>query len=267
VSTDGHAHILSDLERERLPWPEFPPPEQRLARDHCTAVEAERETRTRVPCDTGRGRGTRRGLHRRRRILACRLEGDAGHIGTWPTRARRGGTSGPAAHPENWATFLRVAAAMASVVSAREFQAASSFPPGWFSELLTMLHYRQATIISLNYDRLVEVGVQSHRFWAEPLRTVTVSDVLGDLPPRVRPIMATPPSPLIPALSSAAGPSELPALVPTFHLLKLHGSLGWYTAGARELADLRRVDNWSRFGSPVADDEAARRRELPNTLS
>lgn len=172
-----------------------------------------------------------------------------------------------AANAENWATFLRVAAAMASVVSAREFQAASSFPPGWFSELLTMLHYRQATIISLNYDRLVEVGVQSHRFWAEPLRTVTVSDVLGDLPPRVRPIMATPPSPLIPALSSAAGPSELPALVPTFHLLKLHGSLGWYTAGARELADLRRVDNWSRFGSPVADDEAARRRELPNTLS
>jgi hypothetical protein len=38
-------------------------------------------------------------------------------------------------------------------------------PPAWLYELVSVLHRRRATVITLNYDVLIEAAVQTHEIW------------------------------------------------------------------------------------------------------
>ena len=121
----------------------------------------------------------------------------------------------------------------------------------WLYELLSVLHFRQASVITFNYDTVLEVGVLSSPLWGwgdNP--AVEVDDILADLP-------------------SAATPRQtynggLIELTPTFRLFKLHGSLNWYAA-QNDLsgATLRRAPVLHRFGAPRHYPEEERVRELP----
>jgi hypothetical protein len=153
-----------------------------------------------------------------------------------------------AANLENRALFLRVSEGIRSVLTDRELAALSSEAPAWLFDLLSVLHARRATVLSVNYDNLIECAVDSHYLYDWPAtKRVTAADVLNDLPP----------SP-----NSVGQPSALAAS--TFRLLKLHGSLSWYwspddTTGAT----LQRWSNPGTFGAPAPIDEALRRRILP----
>lgn len=82
--------------------------------------------------------------------------------------------------------------------------------PRWFHDLLTVLHYRQSTVITLNYDTLIEREVP--RLFGSTLRPeVDATDLLGDQPPFAR---------------YPEDSSWRPAI--TMSLLKLHGSLDWW---------------------------------------
>jgi hypothetical protein len=113
---------------------------------------------------------------------------------------------------ENQALFERFSAAIADVLGDAVQQALAAGCPDWLSELIRVAHQRRATLITFNYDPLIECAVgagllfdwgqSSPVFWAE---------VTGDVP-------NWPPGPAI----LAADPAD------TFRLLKLHGSLNWY---------------------------------------
>lgn len=149
----------------------------------------------------------------------------------------------------NRALFSRLSGAIRSVLANREHTVLEQAAPDWLYELLSVLHVRRANVITLNYDALVEYGVQSHYLWDyEMSQRVLSGDVLDDLPPLRQPLR----------LNGSVAAS--------FRLLKLHGSLSWFMAPGDETGStLRRWETPGTFGSPPVVDEAARRRALPGT--
>lgn len=129
------------------------------------------------------------------------------------------------------ALVIRVTRAISQVLSGIQRAALMTPPPSWFFELLSCLHVDRSTVISLNYDNLVECGVQTmgvkRSEWFGPTE-VAEDDILRGLPPRANfpgPVDRSAPSPwlLEGSSTSASGPRA-----ETFRLLKLHGSLSWY---------------------------------------
>lgn len=120
--------------------------------------------------------------------------------------------------------------------------------PDWLYDLLSVFHHQRTTLISFNYDRLVEIGVSSHALIGTPgYGTVSPLEVLRDLPP-------------LPNVGARlGGPMQ-----DTFQLLKLHGSIDWWwVPGDLTGATLNREEQASTFGNyrRLSDDE--RRQALP----
>ena len=149
----------------------------------------------------------------------------------------------------NRALFSRFSGAIRTVLSNREQSVLQNPAPDWFYELLSALHVRETRVITLNYDALVEFGVQSHFLWDYQMgQRVLSGDVLDDLPPLRQPLR----------LNGSVATS--------FRLLKLHGSLSWFMASGDETGStLRRWEMPGVFGSAPLVDEDARRRALPGT--
>jgi len=117
---------------------------------------------------------------------------------------------------ENQALFLRFSSAIADKLGGRVNKALTEGWPGWFLEFLRQCHFSRSTLLTFNYDPLIECGVgtgilhdiggREPVFWTE---------VIGDAP------------------SWAPGSLRLAAeRADTFRLLKLHGSLNWYWSPA-----------------------------------
>jgi hypothetical protein len=154
-----------------------------------------------------------------------------------------------ASNLENQSRFRRLSQAIRSVLVDRQDAVLGAGPKDWLYDLLSVLHARHATVVTLNYDNLVECAAESHYLndWGAQQR-VSTEDVLYDIPP------------------SAERPVGMRKylLASTFRLLKLHGSLSWYwspddTTGMT----LQRWKAPGTFGAPVPDNEDQRRRALP----
>jgi hypothetical protein len=167
--------------------------------------------------------------------------------------------------------FMKMSAAIARVLGEREREALQGTTPAWLDDLLTVWHTRRSTVITFNYDNVVECAVDGHcltdRSGGVP-RHVTSHDILDRLPP-------LPPSILSEELPlDAPLPPRRPLLLPgsdrvaeTFRLLKLHGSLSWFwspddTTGVT----LQRWRSRGSFGQPRLADEDERRRALPGRV-
>lgn len=149
---------------------------------------------------------------------------------------------------ENSALFARLRDAIADVLSEAELEGSKHPAPKWLYELVRVLHVVRATVITFNYDCLIETAVASHTIWDPRHRElVTPRDVLQDLPP-------------LPAV----GVRLFGPLNDTFRLLKLHGSRDWW-AVPEDLsgATLNREDTHGTFGDPQEMTDERRRRELP----
>jgi hypothetical protein len=154
------------------------------------------------------------------------------------------------ANQENRLLYTKLAEAIGAALVEMELSVFETDAPRWLYELLSVLHYRQATVITFNYDTIVEIGVDTHLLWAGGTgRRINERDILEDLPPT--------------GSTTPTYDGVQPEIADTFRLLKLHGSSNWYwMSGDPTGTTLQRRVLGSQFGSPATDDPARRRREL-----
>jgi hypothetical protein len=163
---------------------------------------------------------------------------------------------------QNHTHFVTLREAIAAVILDRQQKALRRAPP-WLFQLLSVWHETRATVITFNYDTLVESGVESAYLLPEHRRIevskltqiidppgaqehnkVHASDVLRGQPPAVNDRDREP--------------------APTFRLLKLHGSIDWWRAyNDISGTTLARWGETGRFGEEVNFSEQERRALLP----
>ncbi len=88
----------------------------------------------------------------------------------------------------------------------------------WLADLTRHWHHRRATVITFNYDVLVEQA------FSETLRVEEHTQQSRAHPSLLYPVPVTP-------ATARAGAALAPSDLDTFSLLKLHGSLSWYYSG------------------------------------
>ena len=152
--------------------------------------------------------------------------------------------------------FMRMGTAIAKVMRIRQHCALQGAPLAWLDDLISVLHARQSTVISFNYDNVVECAVDGHCLtdwtggWTG--QVVTSHDIVDRIPP------------LPPAILSGELPDQVAR---SLRLLKLHGSLSWYWSPDDETGvTLQRWRVPGTFGGHSPDDEEARLRALPGRV-
>lgn len=68
---------------------------------------------------------------------------------------------------DNLALFAELKGQIVNVLSACKWGACTSAAPDWLFELLPTVHFRRASIISFNYDTLIEIGIASSPLWED----------------------------------------------------------------------------------------------------
>ena len=136
----------------------------------------------------------------------------------------------------------RIRQSIAAVIEDRTAQASASLAPDWLCRLILSWHRREAVVITLNYDTLVEKAA----------RDLRVSEKISALlPAHIYP-------PYFANIESRSGAalwgSESDR---AFRLLKLHGSVNWYYSGREDFhGETIFYSDVPEFGP--ARDEAAR---------
>ena len=113
----------------------------------------------------------------------------------------------------------RIRQSISSVIEARTTQASASPPPDWLRRLILAWHKREAVVITLNYDTLVEKAARDLRV-SEKISTLHPTDIY---PPYFANIASR--------SGAALWGSEA---LRTFRFLKLHGSVNWYYSGRED---------------------------------
>ncbi len=109
--------------------------------------------------------------------------------------------------------FHSIVRTMAAELEAAQDKSISLRLPAWLYQFITVAHFWQSTLISFNYDTLIEhttPGCQlqmRNPVQIPPTIPLSSGDAIGQMPPLPN------------------GPSRAP--FPSFRLLKLHGSLAW----------------------------------------
>lgn len=123
----------------------------------------------------------------------------------------------PAEQARNRAAFLHIADAIATILATRQHATVQSHDgncPDWLSHLVDLWARHNSTVITFNYDQLVELAWLSAR----------------DIQNRARSIDLYP-APLTPLIARTGAIPAVPASSNGFRLLKLHGSIGWWYSG------------------------------------
>ena len=172
--------------------------------------------------------------------------------------------------------FVQMSTAIAGVMRTRQREALREEPLYWLDDLISILHARQATVLSFNYDNVVECAVDGHcltdRTDGWNGRAVTSHDIVDRLPPLPPAILQEelpiewtvgdqlkdrPPSPR----------RDADQVARSLRLLKLHGSLSWYWSPDDETGvTLHRWWPPGTFGDLLPEDEEARLRALPGRV-
>ena len=119
----------------------------------------------------------------------------------------------------------RIRQLIGRIVDERAWRISGSAPPEWFSRLVLCWHERQAVIITLNYDTLIESAARAG-VPEEPRTGETLQDNKRHiLPGQIYPSYFT----NVAARGGAGLWGE--ESLKTFRLLKLHGSVNWYYSG------------------------------------
>lgn len=149
---------------------------------------------------------------------------------------------------ENQVLFVKFSDAIGKVLGRRMNEVLSGPPPTWHVKFVTAAHVRRATVITFNYDTLVECAVDYRSIWLPGLpEPVAWTEVTGNVPGW-------------PAGANRVGASP----VETFRLLKLHGSLNWFwTPGDVTGLSVARRLLPGTFNAPQPYTEDDRRRQLP----
>jgi hypothetical protein len=155
---------------------------------------------------------------------------------------------------DNRVAFLRFSEAIAQILGQRVNRVLTNAYPEWLLGLLSAAHHTRATMISFNYDTLVEclvatpTGILGNLSqYGEVWQGVSWTELTGGLPPW------------------APGDARLASTrVESLRLLKLHGSLNWYwRPGDISGISVARRPLPGHFTNPVPYTEEQRRRDVP----
>ena len=136
----------------------------------------------------------------------------------------------------------RIRQSIAEVVEKHSISAATATAPDWLRRLILTWHRRQAVVITLNYDTLVEKTARDLQV-TEKKSALHPSDIY---PPYFTNIASR--------SGGALWGNEHPA---SFRLLKLHGSVNWHYSGREDFhGETIFFSDVPEFGPP--DDIAAR---------
>jgi hypothetical protein len=160
-----------------------------------------------------------------------------------------------AENAENRVAFMRFSEVIAEIIGARVEEVLADRYPEWLLAFVSAAHHTRATVITFNYDTLIECMVATPtgilgnpNEFGQLWQGVAWTELTGGLPPW--PPGATP----------YGGPQQ----VETLRLLKLHGSLNWYwRAGDSSGVSVARRNLPGWFGEPQPYEEEQRRRALP----
>jgi len=132
----------------------------------------------------------------------------------------------------NQASFATISEVVREVLVQRQTQVMAWPPPRWLERFLRVAHVEQLTVLTFNYDTLVEAAVDGPvRIWDWTGRSpVDSNDLVDGLP-------ASPPP---------AGMTFTKARSDSFRLLKLHGSIDcwWVNGDATGATIVRTPDGW-----------------------
>ncbi len=147
--------------------------------------------------------------------------------------------------------FARLRDAIAAALVECEAEASASGLRRWLDSLVRLLHHREATVLTLNYDRLVEIALcraALQDMQDEVGRPVDDRSAVRDIPPtKIH-------HPTYEDVGSWA-PSR------TLRLLKLHGSLDWWmspgdTTGSTLVRDELRFDQYGMPVEPTPEEQS-----------
>ena len=153
------------------------------------------------------------------------------------------------ANARNHALFLRISVLVREVLLEAQNRALEEPLPWTFQRLIGMWHGKQSSVLTFNYDTLVERAIESQwRMDWEARRLVRGFHVIEDRPP-----------------TFSTGPfREGPAS--SFRLIKLHGSVDtFWVAGDSTGATINRLGGLTRW-NPGADPSEVRRLRLPGRV-
>ena len=176
---------------------------------------------------------------------------------------------------ERRALFSRVSEIMWEVMVERQDRALTSSeengpsfePREWLYDVVSLFHQRRTTVITLNYDNLVEHAAASSALWGEPTtpsvvgRAVRADDLFDGLPSFL-PSVDVAENLMVTTAGFQPRWRRVSPTVPTFPLLKLHGSLSWFWIPTDPSGATLAAWNVADLGRGLRDKEA-RRRDLP----
>jgi hypothetical protein len=156
----------------------------------------------------------------------------------------------------NAARFAILTRSIVAVLEERQALALEPDGPRWVYELISCFHERETTLVSLDYDTLIEVAVNS--------MSLGLAEIEGGLPRGFEDVSFGRPAPI----QSSVSPQDIVGTHPpqfafprhapeaTMRLLKLHGSLDWWwVPNDMSGLTLARAETLSTFGNPVRSTE------------
>jgi hypothetical protein len=173
------------------------------------------------------------------------------------------------------AMFVRISSAIGTILAECQQSAMGELSPAhqlWLRNFLELAHEGQATLITFNYDTLIEAAVIDLALCGPrraagthaSMERVGWQDVVDHIPPppvgldSIHGETGFAPERLTPNVGS---------WVPTFSLLKLHGSINWYWSPPDLTgATMNRWEYVGRFGLPFKDADLVRERLLPGRV-
>jgi hypothetical protein len=140
------------------------------------------------------------------------------------------------------AAFLRVSAIICDVITACELEARVAPLPDWLRRLVARWHEDQATVVTLNYDTIVEAA------YTEVVVVRTAHDEKRNYVHATQ-IRRAPLTPIWHRVAGALGASDCPS----FRLVKLHGSIDWVYSGRESfygepIFDAHGPESWATYG-------------------
>ncbi len=143
----------------------------------------------------------------------------------------------------NQAAFAEISEAVRRVLVERQQATMAKPPPRWLERLLRIAHFEQFTLLTFNYDTLVEAAIDGYIRIPDRkngIPRIESVDLVDGLPPTPAPTGG---------LVVTRGPGRS-----SFRLLKLHGSIDcwWVTGDATGATIVRSPDGWRSDGESYA---------------
>lgn len=161
--------------------------------------------------------------------------------------------------------FLRLSGAVSGLMSHiqdRSFR--THKPPPWLYSLLSVCHQRRSTIVTFNYDTIIETGVESHHLEPDETRIVPQAPIGKSTPRESMSVVGATDllQHLVPVIPSGESPARL---VASMRLLKLHGSLDWWwSPGDVTGSSIVREGEYGVLGTPRRVSAQNRHDYLPS---